>query len=367
MIHAPDLTPTVASIDTLARLDRVVRHFVEGLRNLGALVAIDVDGVGRVSITAGHSDLERTRAVTPSDLYQVGSQTKTLNALTTFLLARDGLIDLDAPVRGTLDLPIDARITARDLLMNRSGLGESTSGQLTRQLDPRIPTTPRDLLALALPQGQIFPPGERFDYCNTGWIVTGMLIEKASGMSFGDAVAKRVLEPLGLTSSGFGGNFPRGEPMRCYLTMPIAPEPIEMTRHVSWIWGGGDGVSSAGDMLAIFQSLVRPDSPLGVSLHDLTAVTAKPSAKPHFAMSLGGEYGLGIERRAWAGADVWGHPGSTGSTRSSTWIDAERRVAVATCVTGNVDMFDTDEDVRYPREQLFAMALNAAYALRGTS
>ncbi len=66
----------------------------------------------------------------------------------------------------------------------------------------------------------------------------------------------------------------------------------------------------------------------------------------------------------WAGAEVWGHPGSTGSVRTSTWIDAARRVAVATCVTGNVELHGSDDHLRDPRAQVFAMALNTADALR---
>jgi hypothetical protein len=80
-------------------------------------------------------------------------------------------------------------------------------------------------------------------------------------------------------------------------------------------------------------------------------------------MSLGTEYGLGIERRAWAGSDVWGHPGSTLGARTSTWIDPERRVAVATAATTHVGQPGPGDDIRYPRAQLFATALNTAYAL----
>ncbi|MGD9811622.1 MAG: serine hydrolase domain-containing protein [Sphingobium sp.] len=349
--------------DALGRLDRVTTDFVDLLGNLGALIAIDVEGVGRVVFTAGHSQLDRSRAVHPDDVYQIGSQSKTVTAMVLFMMAREGLLGLDDPVHAYLDLPIDRRITVRHLMMNSSGLGEYTKGLFTVAADPRTRYAPRDLVALALPQGQIFTPGERFDYCNTGWVIAAMIIEAVGGKPYGTAVEERILTPLELKSAAFGGGPLAGEPMRCYLALSPLAAPIETTTALSWAFGAGDGIASAGDTIALYSSLMRPYSPLGISLHDLTAETKKPSATPYFPMSLGTEYGLGLERRAWAGSEVWGHPGSTLACRSSTWIDAARGVAVATAVTTPVAFGAANDDLRYPRAQLFAMALNTAYAL----
>lgn len=62
---------------------------------------------------------------------------------------------------------------------------------------------------------------------------------------------------------------------------------------------------------------------------------------------------------------MWGHPGSTGATRSSTWIDADLGIGVTTCVTMHLTPKPLADDIRYPRAQLFAMALATAYALAG--
>ena len=48
---------------------------------------------------------------------------------------------------------------------------------------------------------------------------------------------------------------------------------------------------------------------------------------------------------------------------SSTWVDAAAGVTVTTCVTRVTSVAAADADIRYPRAQLFAMALNTAYAL----
>jgi D-alanyl-D-alanine carboxypeptidase len=355
------IAPSAA--DALARLDRVVSDFVDRLGNLGILVAIDVEGLGRMTFTAGHTDLGKSRPVQPGDVFQIGSQTKTIVAMILFLMARDGLLDLDDPVTRYLDIPVDGRISVRHLLMNSSGLGEYTFAFSVSGGDMRNAIAPRDLVSLALPQGQLFEPGERFDYCNTGWVIAAMLIEALTGRSYRDVADERIAKPLGLRASGFGGKIPPNDRMQWYMKVAGAPEPVETSGRVGWAFGAGDGFANADDILAIYSSLMRKDSPLGISLQDLAAETAKPSLRPHVPLSLGTEYGLGLERRAWAGSEVWGHPGSTGGCRTSTWIDVARGVSVTTAATVNLGTSNVGEDVRYPRAQLFSMALNAAYAL----
>jgi D-alanyl-D-alanine carboxypeptidase len=358
----PAYTPrTAIGVDAVERLDRIVRDLIDRLGNLGALVVIDIEGLGRVSVTAGYADCEHSRAVGPDDIFQIGSQSKTITAMLLVLLAREGRLDLDAPVRDYVDLPIDRRITPRQLLMNTSGLGEF-SYALGDQFDMRIAFAPRDLVALALPQGQLFEPGDRFDYCNTGWVIAAMIAEAVTHKRYGDLVAEKIIAPLDLRNTAFG-SFPPGHAMHAYWTLPSAPEPVDITGELSWAYGCGDGIASASDILAIYQSLLRADSPLGITLADLTATTARPSQNPTFAMSLGLEYALGLERRAWAGREVWGHPGSTEATRSATWIDAGAGVSIATAVTIIRGATSIGDEFRYPREQLFAMALQTGYSL----
>jgi D-alanyl-D-alanine carboxypeptidase len=364
MTQHKDFTPANAiATDALNRCERVVTDFVATLGNLGALVAVDVEGVGRVTFTAGHSDLAKSRLVQPGDIYQIGSQSKTITAMILVLMARDDLLDLDDPVHRYLDLPIDRRITVRHLLMNASGLGEYTMGMYGPRLDPRITYAPRDLVALALPQGQLFEPGARFDYCNTGWVIAAMAIEAIGGKSYAEMAAERIVSPLELKRSGFGGKLPGGALMHCYMDLPVAPETIDTTHCLSWAFGAGDGLCSAADIMAIYGSLLDPESPLGITLDDLSRETARPCDQPFFQMSHGTVYGLGLERRAWAGSEVWGHPGSTGGCRTSTWIDAAAGVVVATAVTDHLKPGAIEGDLRYPRAQLFAMALATAYAL----
>jgi D-alanyl-D-alanine carboxypeptidase len=116
-------------------------------------------------------------------------------------------------------------------------------------------------------------------------------------------------------------------------------------------------------MIFFYGSLIDPGSPMAVSIADLSEQTGKGVEDAYFFLRIGVEYGLGIEKRFWAGQEVWGHPGSTMAYATSSWVDPAARATVTTCVTRNLRVGATDADLRHPRAQLFAMSLATAYAL----
>lgn len=357
------LARTAFAEAAVQRLQHVLDDFVGSLGNLGALAAIDLKGAGRLYFASGYVDIGKSERADRGHLFQMGSQSKTFVAVTLLLMARAGLLSLEDPVIDHLDLPIDSRITIRHLLMNSSGLGEYTRTFLADRYDPSVPMTPRDLVSLALPQGQLFEPGAHFDYCNTGWVIAAQIIEKLSGRPYQDAIRDLVLTPMALGDTTFGGHPPKARMLRGYIRSGALPEPLDASDALSWAYGAGDGVSSLDNMIDFYGGLIRADNPIALTLTDLNHRTAVTSADPRFALSIGAEYGLGIERRAWAGREVWGHPGSTLSYMTSTWVDAPLGLTVTTCVTRVATVGAADADLRYPRAQLFAMALNTGYAL----
>jgi D-alanyl-D-alanine carboxypeptidase len=350
--------------DATDRLQHVLDDLVGTLGNLAALVGIEVHGRRRRYFSAGYADLQQTERATEKHLFQIGSQTKTVVAVALLLLERQGLIQLDSRVDHYLDLPIDRRITVRHLLMNTSGLGEYSMAIPPERLDPRLPLEPRDLVALALPQGQVFEPGARFDYSNTGWVIAAMLIEKVAARPYAKVVRDAIGRPLGLRDTYIGAEAPTNRMIHGYLRSGATSEFIDIAGTYHWAFGAGDAVSNLDDMLELFGALATESTRIGVGLTDLTASVVKPSDTPYYPLSLGAQYGLGIERRAWAGAEVWGHPGSTIACSSGSWCDIARGVTITSCVTHAVTMpIAADFDIRYPRAQLFSMALNTAYTL----
>ena len=145
--------------------------------------------------------------------FAVASGAKGLTALTVVSLIEEGLLELATTARLVLgqDLPlIDDDVTIEQLLSHRSGIGdyldEDAGHELTEYLMP-IPVhelaTTEQYLAVLDGHPTKFAPGERFAYCNGGYVVLALIAERASGVSFHDLVRQRVCEPAGMGDTEF--------------------------------------------------------------------------------------------------------------------------------------------------------------------
>src|SRR5262249_34638142 len=142
-----------------------------------------------------------------------------------------------------------------------------------------------------------------------------------------------IFEPLNLRNSYlWGEDLPMQRLARGYLRLPRGTFDTGET-GLSWAYGAGDGISCHDDMIDLYRALLAPANAMGVTMKSLTAELAKPSANPRFALSLGAEYGYGVEKRAWGGRPLWGHPGRCPGYAASTWCDPENGVVVSTAFT----------------------------------
>ncbi|NNF65499.1 MAG: beta-lactamase family protein [Acidimicrobiia bacterium] len=144
--------------------------------------------------------------------FATASATKGMTALAVMSLIESGEFTLETTVREILDdmLPmVDERVTVAHLLSHQSGVGdyldEESLGDIDdHTLDVSVHSLERPIDYLPLVDGipQVFVPGERFAYNNSGFIILAIIIEKVTG-SYHEAVIQRVLEPAGITAGGF--------------------------------------------------------------------------------------------------------------------------------------------------------------------
>lgn len=145
--------------------------------------------------------------------FGVASGTKTLTALGVLSAVADRSIDIDGPVRDILgdDLPlIDETVTVRHLLNHRSGIGDYLDQNADFGLFDHAMQVPVHTLDgadgyLAAIDGlpQTFSPGSDFAYCNSGYVVLGIILERATGTRYDEAIKERVTDPAGMTSTEF--------------------------------------------------------------------------------------------------------------------------------------------------------------------
>lgn len=165
----------------------------------GASVLVIEDGKPVVDRAYGYADLEARTQAAPRTNYRLASVSKQFTATAVLLLARDGKLGLDDPVRKWLpSLPAEAAdaITVKHLLTHTSGLidyedlmAEDAAEQIH---DAGV------LELLATQKRTYFPPGSSYRYSNTGYALLALIVEKASGKRYAAFLHERIFAPLGM-------------------------------------------------------------------------------------------------------------------------------------------------------------------------
>ncbi len=194
--------PAATAADEAARqaaLDALMRPYDGDVP--GASLLVLKDGRALVRRGYGRADLENGIAAGADTNYRLASVSKQFTAAAVLLLAQDGALSIDDPVKRWLpSLPPAAdAITLRHLLAHTSGvldyedlMGASWQGQI------------RDAGVLALLEREdrlYFPSGTTYRYSNSGYALLALVVERASGMDFPAFLRTRIFAPLGMRDS----------------------------------------------------------------------------------------------------------------------------------------------------------------------
>jgi D-alanyl-D-alanine carboxypeptidase len=140
-----------------------------------------------------------------SDVFPIGSTTKSYTAVLVMRLVAQGKIRLDDTVSRYLPglLPDGRRITVQELLSHTSGLYDFAND--ARFMSPYLrgefgfAWTPRQMVGFASTEPLLFAPGTRFSYSNTNYVVLALLAERVGGESYANQLAHDIFGPLELT------------------------------------------------------------------------------------------------------------------------------------------------------------------------
>lgn len=177
--------------------DAFERNFREH-GEVGAAVAVDLDGRTVVDLWAGWADRERTRPWTKDSLVNVYSTTKGMTALCAHILADQGRLDLDAPVSEywpEFKQAGKSEVTVRQLLTHEAGLPV-----VDEELAPGSALDWGRMIEALEHQAPVWEPGTKQGYhaVTFGWLV-GEVVRRIAGTErFGEFLAEAVVEPLGL-------------------------------------------------------------------------------------------------------------------------------------------------------------------------
>jgi CubicO group peptidase (beta-lactamase class C family) len=179
-----------------AQIDALMNRYAGDGPGASLLVVKDDKAVIRRSY--GYANLEEHIQTAPATNYRLASVSKQFTAASILLLQQDGKLQLTDPVRKWLpELPdSDGAITIGNLLDHTGGLVDYEDlipADTTEQIDDT------DVLRLIAAQHRLyFAPGSAHRYSNGGYVLLGLIVERASGMDLADFMRRRIFAPLGM-------------------------------------------------------------------------------------------------------------------------------------------------------------------------
>jgi CubicO group peptidase (beta-lactamase class C family) len=322
--------------DLQKRLDALIaEHKIPGA-TLGVLHGDDVS-----LFAAGVTNKNTGVEVTDDTLFQIGSITKVWTATLVMMLVDEGVLDLDTPVVTYLpefkvaDADVTKRVTLRDLLSHRSGIGGDHILETGRGDD-----TLERYLETCTDIGQEHDLGATMSYCNTGYSVAGRVLEKVTGKTWDVLLRERLIEPLGLTHTN---TLPEEAILfRAAVGHTKLPGQDEEQPTTMWVLPRSAGPAGlinadAADLLTFARfHLDDGRAPDGTQL--LSPGSVKQMQEPQIdvpdSFTLGNQWGVGWILFSWDGHAGYGHDGSTIGQRAYLRVFPDARLAVTLLTNG---------------------------------
>ncbi|MFH8349681.1 serine hydrolase domain-containing protein [Streptomyces sp. NPDC018045] len=347
-------------------LDRTVAEV-----DVPGIVAEIRDADGTWFGSAGVADIETGRPRQEGEHVHVGSAGKAFTAATVLALEAEGRLSIEDTVEKWLPGALDVngydgnKITIRHLLSNTGGLFiTGLAPELTRRYATRSALaehrfdiwTTDQLLELTVSQPPIHEPGTAFAYSNGGFYLAGMIIEKVTGNTYAEEVARTIVEPLGLTHTyvrpADETGYPQPHP-RAYsgLFMKDGVDPTDITAdnwesmfeepglppldttefNSSWAWSAGNVISTTSEMIKVFNAFASGSLLPSAQHREMWTMVSTEGGNwmPHSTYGLG-VFGLdpavtgGLRLRGMAGSMQGSHLFVMGTP------DGERTIAVHT-------------------------------------
>ncbi len=280
-------------------------------RHPGVSVAIRWDDGRSFTATAGVGDTKSKRVVTPSMPFTIASTSKAFTAAVALLLDHCGVLPLSTPALSLVpEADVRPEITIAQLLLHRSGMSDwltdkdSRMGWLSRNQNAKV--TPLTAVQNLLPP----TPVGNFSYSNSGFTLVTIAAERATGTDWKTLVQTLVLDPMGLTETGWGPKVGAARPH-------MGGKPYGFAS-----WGPSKAVATilrgAGDILSTPRDLVRFGELFWGNRLTEGAETILMNGIAHQAWaSWLYNYGTQVDR-TWLGAlRIYGHDGGFSGVTSS--------------------------------------------------
>jgi CubicO group peptidase (beta-lactamase class C family) len=307
-----------------SRLEAKAASFIKDNRLPGAAVGVVHGGALAWSAGVGFADVAARRPSEATTLYRIASITKTFTGTAIMRLRDEGKLDLDDPVGKHIpEVAHLTGVTIRRLLSHESGLQSEPPDTDWRRVRYE-PSVAKNILRATDINTKVAPNSQQ-KYSNMGFQLLGEVVTRLSGMPYADYVRTKLLEPVGMMSSGFE---PLAPPLRSrratgyagrYVSDELAPSSTPPSIQAE------GGLWSCVDDLARWISYQFSDDP-----------TLREMQRPRYLADEAWTQAYGI---AWGAVrrdeTVWiGHSGGLHGFRSFVCFDPKHEAGAIALING---------------------------------
>jgi CubicO group peptidase (beta-lactamase class C family) len=264
-----------------AGVEKTVNAFMRKWSIAGASVAIAKDGKLVYARGFGYADTASKDETQPYNQFRIASISKLITAVGIMKLKEEGRLSLNDKVFGPDGIlndpyfsnPKDKRvygITIAHLLSHQAGWSQRYGDQMfmpsviANKMGTRLPIDTKTIVRFALDKRLQYTPGSGRAYSNLGYSILGLIIEKVTGMPYGDYINQAILQPLGIYDMTIAGNLVSEKaPYEVTYYEPsdvsLKPSIYGTGEMVTPSYGGNDikSLGGAGAWLATAPDLMR--------------------------------------------------------------------------------------------------------------
>jgi CubicO group peptidase (beta-lactamase class C family) len=289
---------------TAAKIDEVA---AKALTDSGApSVSIAVVKGGRIAYekACGKARLDPATDAKPEMRYCIGSVSKQFLAGAVLLLVQDGKLSLDDRVSQYLpNVTRASEITVRQLLSHTSGYQDYYPQDYVAPFMEK-PVSAESILDQWARKPLDFEPGTRWEYSNTNYVVAGRIVERVTGGPFFSFLAKRILQPLAMTSAiDLGEQMLGPSDAAGYTRFALGPPRPARTEGRGWLYAAGELAMTAHDLALWDISLMEHKLLKTASLEVMTTPVRLRNGTPtNYALGVGVSNANGHPKLAHGGA-----------------------------------------------------------------
>jgi CubicO group peptidase (beta-lactamase class C family) len=236
--------------DTIGRVDSIFTRFTR--TTPGCAVGVSRHGRTVLAKAYGMANLEYDVPLTTESIIEAGSVAKQFTAAAILLLAQQGKLSVDDPVRKHIpELPdYGVRLTIRHMLNHTSGLRDWGTVATVEgwPRGSRVHTHAHVLDIVGRQRSLNFTPGSEYLYSNTGYNLLAIIVQRVSGRPFADFTRTEIFEPLGMARTSWRDDYTRIVKGRATAYSP-AREGFRLDMPFENVHGNGGLLTTVEDLL----------------------------------------------------------------------------------------------------------------------